>query len=125
MRKLCLYIMTALLMCSCCCCNDRGGYAPFVGAWQYDVGNKHFVYEFSEYGEYRCTEYANGTIFVTKGKWRIDRVYSSSYNIRLYDLHNEYTELGNMLIKINVINYNKIDLLFVGIYDYFFQLKRI
>lgn len=69
--------------------------------------------------------YYDGTIFVTKGKWRIDRVYSSSYNIRLYDLHNEYTALGNMQIKINVINYNKIDLLFVGIYDYFFQLKRI
>lgn len=125
MRKLGLYIITALLMCSCCCCNDKGVYARFVGAWQCEVGRKHFVYEFSEYGEYRCTEYANGSIFVTKGKWRIERVYSSSYNIRLYDMYNEYTELGDMQIKINVINYNKIDLLFVGIYDYFFQLKRI
>ena len=124
MKHIGLYIITALLMCSCC--YDRGGcYTPFVGSWQYETRNKIFVYEFSECGQYRCTEYANNEIFVTKGKWKIERIYTNNYTIRLYDLHNEYTEFGNMQIKINVINYNKIDLLFVGIYDYFLQLKRI
>ena len=122
MKKTGLYI--ALLFCFCLVSCENSSPA-FIGEWNMQVKNCHYVYEFSKDGLYSCTMAINDFSTIVSGKYQIEKVADcGTCYLRIYDLSSDGIPLNKEMLAVAKARGTTLHLMFEDSNGEFLVLKR-